>query len=60
MTPAPFASREAEQPIDFRLGADVHADRRLVEDEELGAVIEPLADHDLEGVSRAETLVQLV
>src|SRR5271165_5364408 len=33
---------------------------RLVEDEELGAVIEPLADQDLEGASRAETLAHLV
>ena len=47
MIPAPFLSRLAEQPIDLRLGADVDADRRLVEDEELGAVIEPFADHDL-------------
>ena len=39
--------QRAEQPIDFRLGADVDADGRFVEDEELGAVVEPFADHDL-------------
>src|SRR5271166_3204924 len=49
-----------QQPMDFRFGADVQGDRRLVEDEELDAVIKPLADHDLEGVSRTEMLVQLV
>ena len=47
MTPGPLLQQRAEQTIDFRLGADVDADRRLVEDEQLGAVIEPLADHDL-------------
>ena len=46
--------------MDFRFGADVQGDRRLVDDEDLDAVIKPLADHDLEGVSRAATLVQLV
>jgi len=29
--------------MDFRFGADVQGDRRLVEDEELDAVIKPLA-----------------
>ena len=55
MMPAPFFSRRAEQPIDFRLGADVDADGRLVEDEELGAVIEPFADHHLLLVAARET-----
>jgi hypothetical protein len=41
--------------MDFRFGAEVQGDRRLVEDEELDA-----ADHNLEGVSRAEMLVQLM
>src|SRR6185437_47570 len=36
-----------QQPIDLGLGADIDAHRRLVEDEEVGAVVEPLADHHL-------------
>ena len=47
MMPAPLASSVDEQAIDFRLGADVDADRRLVEDEQLGAVVQPFADDDL-------------
>ena len=47
MMPAPSLSEAGEQPIDLRLGADVDADGRLVEDEELGPVIEPFTDHDL-------------
>jgi hypothetical protein len=47
MMPAPLPSSSAHQTIDLRLGADVDADGRLVEDEKLGAVIEPFADHDL-------------
>ena len=39
--------QRAEQPVDFGLGADVDADGRLVEDEQLGAVVEPFADDDL-------------
>src|SRR5690606_11311401 len=37
----------AEQAVDFRLGANVDADGRLVEDEEPRAVAQPLADDDL-------------
>ena len=47
MMPAPFFSSVGEQPVDLRLGADVDADGRLVEDEELGAVVQPFADDDL-------------
>ena len=45
--PGAVLQQRADQPIDFRLGADVDADCRLVEDEKLGAVIEPFADDDL-------------
>ena len=44
--PGALLQQRADQPIDFDLGADVDADGRLVEDEELGAVIEPFADDD--------------
>ena len=47
MMPAPCFRSAREQPVDFRLGADIDADRRLVEDEQLGAVVQPLADDDL-------------
>ena len=47
MMPAPGAQQLSEQPVDLRLGADVDPDRRFVEDEELGAVVQPLADHHL-------------
>ena len=47
MMPAPFFSSAREQPVDLRLGADIDADGRLVEDEQLGAVVQPFADDDL-------------
>ena len=37
----------AHQPMDLRLGADVDAARRLVEDQQLRLVGEPFAEHDL-------------
>ncbi|BAB51502.1 mll4969 [Mesorhizobium japonicum MAFF 303099] len=37
----------AHQPVDFRLGADVDAARRLVEDHHLRVHGQPLAEHDL-------------
>ena len=37
----------AEQAVDLGLGADIDADRRLVEDEQLGAMRQPFADDDL-------------
>ena len=46
MMPAPSLEQAAEQTIDLGLGADIDADRRLVEDEKIGAVVEPFADDD--------------
>src|SRR6516165_8307690 len=36
-----------EQPVDLRLGADVDARRRILEDVDPGREIEPAPDHDL-------------
>src|SRR6185437_9818312 len=47
--------QRGEQAIDFRLGADIDADRWFIEDKELGAVIEPLADHDFLLVAARQT-----
>ena len=43
-----------EDFVDLDLGADIDADRRLVEDEELGAMVEPFADDDLLLVAAGE------
>ena len=48
------AGELAHQAVDLGLGADVDAARRLVEDEELRIVGEPLAEHDLLLVAAGE------
>ena len=46
--------QRAQQPVDFRLGADVDAARRLVDDQHLRPEREPLRQHDLLLVAAAE------
>ena len=46
-TATPAVGEPAHQAIDFGLGADVDAARRLVEDDDLGLHGQPLGEHDL-------------
>ena len=39
--------RDVEQPVDFRLGADVDAGGRVLEDVDLRVEVQPAPDHDL-------------
>ena len=45
--PRPVLQKFGEKLVDLDLGADVDAHRRLIEDEELGAMVQPFADDDL-------------
>ena len=51
-TPSP--RQAAQQPVDLRLGADVDAARRLVDDQHLRAEREPLGQHHLLLVAAAQ------
>ena len=44
---APCLERDVEQPIDFRLGADVDAGGRILEDVDLRVEVQPAPDHHL-------------
>ena len=56
----PVGRELAHQAMDLGLGADVDAARRLVEDEQLRIVGEPLAEHDLLLVAAGEAAGDLV
>src|SRR3954470_10029921 len=50
----PVAPKLADQPLDFGLGADVNAARRLVKDHELRLQREPTGEHGLLLIAAAE------
>ena len=50
----PSRASAPQQPVDFRLGADVDAARRLVDDQHLRREREPLGEHDLLLVAAAQ------
>jgi hypothetical protein len=50
----PSRGQAAQQPVDFRLGADVDAARRLVDDQHLRPEREPLREHHLLLVAAAQ------
>ena len=52
--PRPGLQKFGEKLVDLDLGADVDAHRRLIEDEELGAMVQPFADDNLLLVTAGE------
>ena len=50
----PFFAELGEEPVDLLARADVHAARRLVEEEHVRGHLEPLADDDLLLVAAGE------
>ncbi len=60
MIPAPGLQQFGEKLVDFGLGADVDAYRWLIEDEELGAMVQPFADDDLLLVAAGEARCESV
>ena len=55
-TASPVFERLVEQPVDFRLGADVDAGRRILGDQHLAADRQPAADDDLLLVAAGQRL----